>query len=268
VYSELPPVLGRQPTFESADVALQRLIQALDGDDPTAQEEAACSLCARAQEGEGRGFERLIAAGLLPPLIALLETGSDVGKLCSVLTLGLIAPVAAAQTCDSGGVRALLSVLHVPRVGEYAALALATLAEQDGTATGADIVAAGGFQALVEALSCDDVPVADACAGVLINILVNQGAEATAVAEAVLPVMEHLHALAGRAQSGTDEQTQELAQTAASLIRAVQAGLGLDDAPVPPAQPQPLATPMKTQKKRRSRWWLRKLVPRVQTSRT
>lgn len=152
LYSEVPPVPGRQPTFESVQVALQRLVKTLESTDSMAQQEAAFALCMRAQEdGNLASFTRLVEAGVMEPLIGLLaDSTADAAKACASVTLGLVAPIAFDQVLACGGVPALLRALRRPPVAEYAALALSTLAEQDAPATAAAITAtADGYAPLV-----------------------------------------------------------------------------------------------------------------------
>lgn len=246
VFTELPPVPGRQPTFESVDVALQRLIWALTGDDLMAQQEAAFGLCVRAQEQESQGFERLIQAGVLKPLISVLAAGSNAAKSCAALTMGLLAPVASAEILAAGSVAALLGSLSASAEsnGEYAALALSNLAEQDRDGTAAAILAEGGCEPLVAVLIRDDLDVAvlEASAGALVNLTslrvssIDGGSSEwrAAVAQALEPSMSRLRSLAGGNSANpaqTVESRAELTSAAATLLGNVERLL-VQEAPV------------------------------------
>ena len=177
LYSELPPVPGRQPTYENIDVAISRLLKALNsGESQEAQQEAAFALCLRAQE-EGQGFERLIDAGVLGPLVALVSNGTEscreASRACAALTLGLIAPTAVGALVDSGAVQALLHALSAPSVAEYAALSLGNMALYDSHKTAGAIRATdGGFKPLLALVLDEGVKAAtcEAAVGALTNL--------------------------------------------------------------------------------------------------
>ena len=229
LYSELPPVPGRQPTFESVEVALNRLVKALaTPDNEMEQQEAAFALCTRAQEEDG--FEELIAAGVLGPLMSIITAHSDSSSSvpvaacsCACVTLGLIAPQSSEQVIAAGGVPVLLSALKHASMAEYAALALSGLAENNASATAAAIAATdGGYAPLVALL--DDGAVAveavDAACGALANLVHIDGAHGAAAA--VEPAMARLRVLAAATDGGGGD---ELQQTAASLLSNVEMAL-------------------------------------------
>ena len=158
IFDGLPPLPGRQPTFESAEVALQRLLHTLSGTDEAAKEEASLAVCQRAADDSAATFVR---AGVVPPLVALLHSPErNYGRTAAVITVGLLGPAGSADVLAAGAVPALLSLLTnevaitrewvidgtsasggMSEMGadgdaiEYAALALTTLAEVDGTIT-------------------------------------------------------------------------------------------------------------------------------------
>jgi hypothetical protein len=274
VYSELPPVPGRQPTYESVDVALNRLIKTLGEGDASAQQEAAFGLCLRSQE-EGSGFERLIDAGVLGPLVSLVTDGAtDAAKACACVTLGLIAAVYATELLQAGLVPALLDALRSSpaTVGQYAALALSNLAEEDRAHTAAALLATPPnlqLAPLVEPLARDDLDAAvlEACAGALVNLcdptntLRGSGAagagaasgvssHAFPVAKAVEPLMGRLQLLAaggGRVLERTpteNEARQELIDSATALVANVQLILAAQATPASePFSKEPTAAP-------------------------
>ena len=221
VFNEIPPVPGRQPTFESVDVALNRLVKALRDDaSPEAQQEAAFALCIRAQE-EGRGFEGIIERGVLPPLVALLRDGTDAAKACCAVTLGLIAPVASEELTEAGVVVALLGALEHPPVAEYAALALSNLAECAGDSTAAAILSTPhGYAPLVALVMNEDTDdtVCEAACGALTN-LTDPNAEHGAVA-ACVPLVGRLRALKAKRDGGGEN---DLAQAATALLANIEA---------------------------------------------
>ena len=261
LYAEVPPVPGRQPTYESVEVALRRFTTSLAADDPRAQQEvlqplsvtlistlrcllqppvqAAFSVCVRVQE-EGQGFERLIEAGILKPLCDLVTDGNDAAAACAAVTLGLIAPVAASEVITAGGVEVLLRALHNRSSGkhaseeqyavaEYAALALGGLAERDPAATTCAILSCPGdlgFRPLIELLMLDGVAAGllEAVCGTLVNIT-NDGSPAAA-AEAIAPAIGRLRMLAGSRDRGGDRdgdwEDGDLSQLASALVTNVE----------------------------------------------
>lgn len=201
LYSEVPPVPGRQPTYETVEVALQRLVETLDSADSKAQEEAAFALCLRAQEagnGNLEAFSQLVDAGVIEPLVGLLaESTADAAKACASVTLGLVARIACHQILACGGVPALLRALRRPPVAEYAALALSSLAEQDAPATAAAITStADGYAPLVALLAHDvDAATCEAACGALANLCQVAGAHGAATAaRPALPLLAELMA--------------------------------------------------------------------------
>jgi RNA polymerase subunit RPABC4/transcription elongation factor Spt4 len=143
VFDGMMPVVGRQPTFESKEIGLQRLVAALTGVDAAACEEAEMVVCQKAVEETAQVF---VDAGVIPPLVQLLGTqGASLGRQAACCALGILAASGAHQeVIDAGGVPALLQLLAsegakgTPSL-EYAALALGALTEHSGSATAAAV---------------------------------------------------------------------------------------------------------------------------------
>ena len=208
-YANLPPVPGRQLTYEGVEVAVQRLIKNLEDGTPSTQQEAAFGLCLRAQE-EGRDFHRLVDAGVLPPLVALVDSGTDAAASCASVTLGLIASEQREFTnkmIAAGAVPALLKALKreaaevhealkrersptrsnghlVPQatdeMHECAALALCGMIDVDPNATAAAMLSTDdGLQPLLSIVCNRNASAAalDAVCGVFSTLTENSGAE-------------------------------------------------------------------------------------------
>lgn len=219
-FAELLPVLGRQPTFESVDVALSRLLKTLDDSDLAVQQEALFALCMRAQE-VNCGLEKLIELGVLAPLVALVAEGrSDASKACAVVTLASIAPVASSELIAAGAVPAVLGSLEAPAVAGFAALALGSLAENDGDATAAAILSTEhGYAPLTALVANEDVDasVCEAACGALATLTDIDAAHAAVAA--CQPLLERLRSLQMR--KGGDDGA--LAQAATALLANVEA---------------------------------------------
>ena len=219
VYKDLPPVPGRQPTFESVDVALARLVKSLKDSNTVAQQEAAFALCLKAQE-EGRGFERLLdTAGVSHALISLVVEGSEAARACAIVTLGLVAPISTDLLIEEGAVAALMGAMATGAVAEYAALAVSSFAEFDGEGTARAIRSTeGGYAPLVALLLRDDLDAAacEAACAALTNLVEIDGAHGAVAACA--PLVDRLRSLQGRDEA-------DLAQAAAALLSNVETAL-------------------------------------------
>ena len=211
VFEELPPVPGRQPTFESEEIALQRLLYTLMANDEAAKEEAAFAVCQRAMNDNAQAF---VNAGVIPPLVALLAEGAKggaKGREAAAVTLGILGADATPQVLDAGGAGALLAICSL-RYGaeaslvELAALALYSLVENDAAATAAAIrsLATGagtglvaGLETLIAVLRADasSTGAKTAAAGTLAELAALDEATRESVAGSVLPVADQLRAL-------------------------------------------------------------------------
>ena len=161
VFDGMLPLPGRQPTFESKEIGLQRLVAMLAGDDPAACEEAEMVVCQRAVEETGQVF---VDAGVIPPLVRLIGTqGASLGRQAACCAIGILAASGAhSEVLAAGGAAALLRLLGsegakgTPSL-EYAALALGALTEHSGPATAAAVRSStehgGGVRPLVRVVT-------------------------------------------------------------------------------------------------------------------
>ena len=205
IFDGMPPLPGRQPTFEGKEIGLQRLVTTLAGDDAAAREEAAFLVCERAVEERASAF---VDAGVIPPLVRLLALqGASLGRQAACCTIGILASSGAdAVVLHAGGVPALLMLLGSESARgtpsyEYALLALAALVEHAGATTVAAIRSSpqecGGLQPLVDAAAgIGGATDAAACAlSVLADLALVDARMREDVAKACMPLAPRLHQL-------------------------------------------------------------------------
>ncbi len=183
LFADLPPLPGRQPTYESAAAAFARIATALSSGTASMQEEAAFALLQKV--ANCNEVQQLVDRGIIAPLVALVTKGTDKAAECAIVTLGMMAPVSAVGVIEAGAVGALFEVLARPLPSgndakanrEHAALAISGLAEAQSVKTCAAALEGGGFASLVamlcEAASCREDDALEAAIGALANLAAN-----------------------------------------------------------------------------------------------
>lgn len=231
VFDEFPPLLGRQPTYEGEDVALQRLVKTLSSDNSSssAKEEAAFVVCQRASTDNA---QRFVDAGVVAPLVALVaQGGANKGRDAATITIGILADRVAEEVISLGGVSALLPLLSSHDAGdmvEYAALALLSLFESSAAAAAAAVHDAGGLTPLIDVLQREDLSSSalGASASVLIA-LSETGSEACVdVVKALVPLAGQLRCMLLHAQGGAESEDVEILRR----LLALAAGPALEPA--------------------------------------
>lgn len=230
VFDGMIPLPGRQPTFESKEIGLQRLVTTLAGDDAAACEEAEMVVCQRALEETAHVF---VDAGVIPPLVRLLTTQRpSLGRQAACCALGILAASGAhAEVLAAGGVSALLNLLGsesakgTPSL-EYAALALGALTEHGGPATAAAVHEStehgGGLRPLIELASGATVDGGEAALVAVLVALADLAAVDTSMGREVAAMASAEQQLAKRLGELEGSGDAELASAAAALRATIQ----------------------------------------------
>jgi len=218
----IPPVCGRQPTFESKSGAIGRLIALLKL--PAGERRRAEAAFAACEFSMAEQAPALVEAGAIGALLSVLADGTaQECEFCSV-TLGLVGMARARELIAAGGVEALFGLLAreetTDAAREYAALAVASLAEADRRATiGAARRHERGLEPLVRCvLAPGSTSSREAAAGALVNLAedARSGGGGCPVAAALAPHLAELRTI--RESTGPCE----LRETMDMLVSAVE----------------------------------------------